>query len=378
MFTSKLTGYFFFGLLSCLLLFFSNYQITSAQALPVQTELDGYAWSGTIGWISLNCKTGGATGNDVCAISNYKVVINTDRTATGYAWSSNVGWVKFGGLSSYPSGSGTSAVRAGVTGIYPSLTFEGWVRACAGTTAGDCSAMTSRTDGWDGWISLRGTGYQVQTNSGGFATNSYAWGDAVVGWVDMFTNTAWLRPSVILTVGDCFVPIGASTCAAPVTWNIINTSNPRVRNTTSGSVISSSLIGNVVQTFTLGDNRIEALADTLVLDMRTGRALCTPPGLLGVGTTCELPPPAVTMTASKKIARKGATVSVSWTITPSPPESGTCTLIGPGLSGTVTMGGTQTSAPLSSFSKFTISCTGPYGSIEAAAVVEIVPEAKEV
>lgn len=38
------------------------------------TDFDGYAWgSDTVGWISFNCASGGPTGNNICATSNYKV-----------------------------------------------------------------------------------------------------------------------------------------------------------------------------------------------------------------------------------------------------------------------------------------------------------------
>lgn len=37
-------------------------------------EWDGYAWSDQIGWISFNCKTGGSSGEDICSLSNYKVL----------------------------------------------------------------------------------------------------------------------------------------------------------------------------------------------------------------------------------------------------------------------------------------------------------------
>jgi len=110
---------------------------------------------------------------------------------SGYAWSSNIGWIKFGGLSGFP-GLGSDANVNTATGA-----VTGWARACAGTVNGDCSSMTSRADGWDGWIELsdngsptprhaspniNGTGGVTYRSSDG-AFIGFAWGGPVVGWV---------------------------------------------------------------------------------------------------------------------------------------------------------------------------------------------------
>lgn len=81
----------------------------------------GFAWSDNIGWISLNNSSDGSA-------IDYGVNKNADGTLTGFGWSDNVGWVKFGGLSGFPSGSGTVASNAKLNGA----NFEGWARACAG------------------------------------------------------------------------------------------------------------------------------------------------------------------------------------------------------------------------------------------------------
>lgn len=155
---------------------FLGLAITTFVPQPVVSQstspLSGYAWSDTIGWISTSA-------------SGYGLSMNSSGYITGYAWSDNIGWVKFGGLSSFPSGAGTTAANARVV----SGNLTGWARACAGTAPGDCSTMTSRTDGWDGWISLGGTGYGVTFNSSTGAFGSYAWGDVNVGWVD-FSNAS--------------------------------------------------------------------------------------------------------------------------------------------------------------------------------------------
>ncbi|MBI5134604.1 MAG: hypothetical protein HZA81_04495 [Candidatus Taylorbacteria bacterium] len=125
-------------------------------------NMTGYAWSSNIGWISFNC-----TNESTCGTVNYGVNKAADGTMTGYAWSSAIGWIQFGGLSGFPSGSGTTAVNAQVVGS----NVQGWARAL------------SYSGTWDGWISLAGTSpsYGVTHSGGSFA--GYAWGGEVVGWV---------------------------------------------------------------------------------------------------------------------------------------------------------------------------------------------------
>ncbi|OGI95558.1 hypothetical protein A2917_03335 [Candidatus Nomurabacteria bacterium RIFCSPLOWO2_01_FULL_42_17] len=145
-------------------------------------NMAGYAWSSNIGWISFNNTSGGGS-------VDYGVNKNADGTLTGYAWSSNIGWIKFGGLSGFPSGAQTYAQNANVS----DGELRGWARACAGmddepptppnqTTPNNTCSGDSRTDGWDGWISLAGTGYGVTLSGTSF--EGYAWGSDVVGWVD--------------------------------------------------------------------------------------------------------------------------------------------------------------------------------------------------
>ena len=52
------------------------------------TPITGYAWSDTIGWISMNCDN-----TDSCASNDYSISIGSNGTLSGYAWSDNVGWV---------------------------------------------------------------------------------------------------------------------------------------------------------------------------------------------------------------------------------------------------------------------------------------------
>ena len=126
-------------------------------------NVDGWAWSENIGWISFgNCS------------SIYGVNIEDDGTMSGYAWSENIGWISFNSteLSGCPSGVCKAIVNLDTGEV------SGWARACAGTVNGDCTGAT-RTDGWDGWIKLDGV--SVNKTTGDFS--GWAWGGDVVGWI---------------------------------------------------------------------------------------------------------------------------------------------------------------------------------------------------
>ncbi len=72
-------------------LVFSAKQTGFVQATINGTPLQGWAWTDTYGWISLNCRN-----ENVCATSNYWVGVDESTgQLDGYAWSSNVGWISF-------------------------------------------------------------------------------------------------------------------------------------------------------------------------------------------------------------------------------------------------------------------------------------------
>lgn len=139
-------------------------------------DLHGYAWSSTIGWISMNCEN-----ESTCEVSDYKVELKSDNTLEGYAWSSNIGWIQFSGLSGlsgFPSGAGTVAIDAQITA---GGKLEGWARAVRPINHED-----QTLGGWDGWISLSGIAddgevYEVILSDDKFS--GYSWGGDVVGWI---------------------------------------------------------------------------------------------------------------------------------------------------------------------------------------------------
>ncbi len=133
--------------------------------------LIGWAWSSNIGPVKFN-------------IPSSAVTLQSNGALSGYAFSSHIGLIKFGGLSGFPTGGGTVAANATIVNPATGV-VTGWARACEGTQSGDCSSMTSRTDGWDGWISLAGTAsggtYGVTMNPSTGAFSGHAWGGDVVG-----------------------------------------------------------------------------------------------------------------------------------------------------------------------------------------------------
>lgn len=134
-------------------------------------NLSGYAWSSTIGWVSMNCTNVG------CTSSNYGVKVDGSGLMSGYAWSSNAGWISFN--TSDLAGCPTAPCEARFN---KSTGFaSGWARALAGT------GPDYETGGWGGWLHLAGTGHQVKAV--GCSWEGYAWGggseqdSATVGWL---------------------------------------------------------------------------------------------------------------------------------------------------------------------------------------------------
>jgi hypothetical protein len=351
-----------------------------AQTIP-PVDLQGFAWSSTVGWISLNCINDGN-----CATSDYKVTLNADRTITGYAWSSNIGWIKFGGLSSFPVGGGTAAENARLTGTYPNLTWSGWARACSATLGGTCASMSNNVAAgdWDGWISLRGTNYSIAVNlTSGMSTSSYAWGSDVVGWVDMFTNVTLATSSASLSGVGCTIPLGSNSCSASLTWNISDTiPTPNIFNVASSTQISTDRARtNFPVTLPFGNRTFHARSGTTVLTARVLSATCAP-GLVHNGTQCIAgtgsTSPSITLRATPPIVRSGNPARIAWSL--STTTGSTCVLNGPGINNlAVTIASSSAlSGALTSGSTFRLGCTGSYGAVEQTVTVDVIPVAAEV
>ena len=293
--------------------------VHAAQTFAAPFALHGWAWSSNVGWISFNCADTGS-----CATSNYQVTVSAPvpadpaygtgtATLNGYAWNSNIGWIQFGnGLTGCPAGSCAATVN------FASSTLTGWARAL------------SYGNGWDGWISLNcantnscGTSsYAISvtapwtSTSAGAASNSYAWGSDVVGWLG-FSYLAFTAPcaptsqctadSLGYTDENLWCQIRTVTCAAntacmnattPVScsaaslsgklnvtpqyarkgdtvklsWDMsatasacsVTQNNVAVANTVSGSNVVSNPIATNVTTFRLYCTPISGSGSTLV------------------------------------------------------------------------------------------------------------------
>lgn len=193
-------------------------------------NISGWAWSSNIGWISFNDTNAGSGGG------SYGVYADGNGNLSGYAWSPNIGWVSFN-----PTDVAGCPGTPGNTVCAPKLDLNthevsGWARACAGTINGNC-AGPGRTDGWDGWISLRGgnPSYGVTTTAAApYYWSGWAWGGEVVGWISFSGATSGsggggggygvVGPSAGVTGGPppFVVAVSASPNPAeiekPVTW----------------------------------------------------------------------------------------------------------------------------------------------------------------
>jgi hypothetical protein len=383
-------------------------------SMPTGTiELDGYAWSSTIGWISLNCKTGSAAGGNICGTSDYQVTINSAGNIYGYAWSSNIGWIKFGNLSQYPVDAGNPGIGgvatnspARVTGTYPALTFAGWARACAGTLSGvdACSNMSSRTDDWDGWISLKGSTYSISTKSDGTMNpNSYAWGSTNVGWVNWSTASGvkWAPVSAIMsctamvngaTTSNCTCTIdrGSNSCPVLLAWQFspLNIKSPSVYlSTTTPVVISTSASSSQSLTIKYGTtNTYKADTGGTTLASKNLGATCETADIFSTTTNkCIFNASSTvttTLTTSNKIVRIGGSVDLTWSVT-GVPDMSKCKLTGPGVPGNYFTSATPLSDSLTvtgvkNFSNYTLYCANGVSTTTNSASVEVVPSVVEI
>ncbi len=386
------------------------------QGMPTGTiELDGYAWSSTIGWISLNCKTGSVTGGSVCADSDYQVTINAAGNVYGYAWSSNIGWIKFGSLSQYPADAGNPGINgvatnspARVTGTYPALTFAGWARACAGTKSpvDTCSTMASRTDGWDGWISLKGSTYSVSTKSDGTMNpDSYAWGSTNVGWVNWSTASGvkWapvaatmscsvLANGATTTSCTCTIPRGYDKCDVKLAWQFspLNIASPSVYlATTTPVVISTSASSSKTISIKYGTtNSYKADTGGTTLANKSLGAVCETGDYFNATTSLcafdSTQPVTATLTANKKVVRIGGSVDLTWDVQ-SVLDMSKCKLSGPAVPANYmktapipALHDTLTVTGLTSYSNYTLFCSNGNSTTTASVSVEVVPSVLEI
>ncbi len=316
------------ALMLCATWFILNFnQNEPVELNAASIELIGWAWAsgndtttaineGGVGWISLNCKTGGVGSENICATNNYAVSVSDSgsHTLSGFAWSENIGWIKFGDLSGCPAGSCDAEI---ISDGGEGWEMTGWARACSVFESGCSGAVKDvsglELGGWDGWISLNceNTGtcatsdYAVRlSKEGNFAsaingtTGAFAWGDINLNWVN-FTAAGL----------DGICAYGAST---PVCSSDLTTSSYTVSNIWCEETLT-------------------------VNDCADAGLICSPASGLCVGE-----PTVGGFTVTPTFVRSGDEVTVTWEVT----DAADCQVTGggleeSGLSGTATFNPTN-------------------------------------
>ena len=97
------------------------------------SELTGYAWGETAGWISLNCSN-----TSSCGTVYYRVGNNGEGVLSGYAWSENAGWIQFN-----PAGGGVTIDSGGNFAGEAWGETIGWIVFNCLTT-NDCATVSYR------------------------------------------------------------------------------------------------------------------------------------------------------------------------------------------------------------------------------------------
>ena len=312
---------FYHGVAACLafalaVIFFTGFHKTQVAESGTGENLSGYAWSDTIGWISMNC-----TNPATCGAHNYGVTVARDGALSGHAWSEHIGWISFNAADVAGCPNGSCAPRLNrSTGV-----IEGWAKALGGGTA--------NSGGWDGFISLSGANYRVRVDQCDWS--GYAWGSGVVGWVqfgghagDVIGTGDACMTNAVLNAPDCTIPPGQSTCTTDLTWSSNNAGTPNVKQGTT--VISTAVdqgvpghevpISNGTHTFTLYDGATPLASDNATAACASGSTWDTtlvPPACSGTTPGA----PALTFDAIPDDIPVGGSTELQWTITVHPADA---------------------------------------------------------
>lgn len=272
------------------------------------TAINGYAWSDTTGWISMSG-------------TNYGLSMDASGNVTGYAWSDSIGWIS-------ANSADIAACQSGATSKVQSGTWTGWLRSLSGGTTG--------SGGWDGCISMSGSGYGVTYNASSGAFGGYAWGDTNVGWVDF---------SQVSTAASCQNLQGDNYC-------------------NGNSIYQHDVQGNA------------CLISTCTYGCQSGE--CVPPpspqGAFSDGSALQLTP---------SIVPKDQTINVSWSIEN---VQGTCSVVGTNgdswqsnADGSGNSAGSQTSSVITQQTIYTLTCTGIDSShYTESHTVNVIPAFREI
>ena len=229
--------------------------LPSISQAGIGNNIFGNAWSDNIGWISFN----NCTKPDANTCAGYTYGANyVGSVWSGYAWSDTIGWISFNSADwteCPPQGSCSSYTS------YNNSTANTWVW---GRALNGIGSLDTETGGnyYDGWIAIYGNdgngnsfgpivssaytassgplnGFYVKdinyssVSGGRIAGSGYAWGGAVIGWIDLaidkFGNTTELY---------AFVP-KLMLVATPQTVSSGNTSTTLSWSSPDGTTYSS-------------------------------------------------------------------------------------------------------------------------------------------
>lgn len=160
-------------------------------------DFSGWAWSENIGPISFSCQSGGGS-------VDYGVDVDEEGKISGHAWSEAVGTISFNKseTGTPPEGNPFAGEPNTIAKIEDGQ-LKGWARAlsackddnwngsrCTSSEAGD------KSGGWDGWIKLSSTDYQVTLNTSPNPDEleGFAWGGEVIGTIQFNDNYAGNGP----------------------------------------------------------------------------------------------------------------------------------------------------------------------------------------
>ncbi len=173
------------------------------------TELTGYA-SSSVGEIALNCNSTSA--GNICATSNFKISNNGNGYLSGWAWNESVGWISFDSATGGASPTSTYQVIVDPT----TGDFSGWAwNESVGWISFNCNNPgTSCPPNYKvktGFVTTPLTGdltssiFDTQVNGGG-AFNSIIWQGALNGGSVKFQ----IASSNATSTWDYFGPDGSS------------------------------------------------------------------------------------------------------------------------------------------------------------------------
>ena len=201
---------------------------TSEPPVPcADHNVEGYAWSENIGWISFSCENTIAIGEG----SDFGVDIDESTGEfSGYAWSENIGWISFNSEAVTDCPDSPCPPVVDLAGD-----VSGWARVCSVfTDACACGAVCSdlkpdtEKGGWEGWIRLRDTNYGAWIDSSLTPSEfrDWGWSNMVVGWLsfnrlncdpddDGYSDGLGSCPGTETSISDYKVIMGVSSSNNP-------------------------------------------------------------------------------------------------------------------------------------------------------------------